>query len=134
MPRRSVCWGCRFAPLHSHGMHNSTAIWLDTPEHAITYARSTDVLQISITEVRARFIKVPGDQKNGVVGKGAYSYVTRLFDRERMALATSKTFREKVSPAQRREEVDALLQAGRHPNLVRALAYLERAGVVECFF
>ena len=80
-------------------MHDSTAIWLDTPEHAITYG-----------------------------------YVTRLFDRERMALAMSKQFRERVLQAQRREEVDALLHAGRHPNLVRALAYLDRAGVVQCFF
>ena len=69
-----------------------------------------------------------------MVGKGAYSYVTRLFDRERKALATSKQFRERVSQAQRREEVDALLHAGRHPNLVRALAYLERAGNVEGIF
>ena len=36
-----------------------------------------------------------------------------------------------VSQAQRREEVDALLHAGRNPNLVRALAYLERADMVE---
>ena len=36
-------------------------------------------------------------------------------------MATSKQFRERVSQAQRREEVDALLHAGRHPNLVRAL-------------
>ena len=79
-------------------------------------------------------MKVPGDQTNGVVGKGSYSYVARLFDRELMALATSKQFRERVSQAQRREEVDAWLHAGRHPNLVRALAYLERAGVVECIF
>ena len=79
-------------------------------------------------------MKVPGDQTNGVVGKGAFSHVTRLFDRERMALATSKQFRQRVSQTQRREEVDALMHAGRHPNLVRALAYLERAGVVECIF
>ena len=90
--------------------------------------------QISIVEVRERFMKVPGDQTNGVVGKGAFSHVTRLFDRERMALATSKQFRQRVSQTQRRDEVDALMHAGRHPNLVRALAYLERAGVVECIF
>ena len=54
---------------------------------------------------------MPGDQTNGLVGLGAYSHINRLFDRERMALATSKSFREKVSPVQRREEVDALLHA-----------------------
>ena len=77
---------------------------------------------------------MPGDQTDGVVGKGAYSHVNRLFDRERMALATSKTFREKASPVQRSEEVDALLHAGRHPNLVRALAYHEHAGMVQCIY
>ena len=44
-------------------------------------------------------MKVPGDQTNGVVGKGSFSYVTRLFDRERMALATKNNLEEGLASA-----------------------------------